>query len=232
MKTVNFDRLMRDRRLHITRSESDSFKLFFSQLLDVLLIWRQLPNIALNDAQKVLVSKGLVVTTVAACEVYFRDVLRTILQNDLSGRWFERVSELHKKKYELSEVGAMLKRGVQPYEMAIVDFSFQRIEEIESIFSALIGCSLLKTSFPVSVRLEEDPSTQIDIDVENLNCFRRLLQLRHEVAHTVDPEMVPFREEQITMLSNGALCIWAFEIRIRRWLQSEMEDPTPNGITT
>ena len=144
---------------------------------------------------KPLIERSIVISTVSAIEVYYRDMLDYIFRY-CSPDFFEpKLKQLHADKYDITDMLFFYKKNIHPLELVSSAQSFQSIERIDKVFSQFIGKGLWLSILELKVRSKDKPDKIVSWENTDLAGLKKTFELRHELVH--NPALRPFLTEKI-----------------------------------
>lgn len=142
-----------------------------------------------------LLERSVVISTVTAVEVYFRDILSTVFEVCTPEFFEPHLKQLFPEKLDIAELLELYRHQVNPLELVLAAQSFQNIERIDRVFSKFLsGSTLMKSVVGLRLRVKGDTSEGTDFTNDELLAVSRLFALRHELVH--DPSRRSFFIEQ------------------------------------
>lgn len=150
-----------------------------------------------------LIERSVVISSVSAIEVYFRDMLDFVFQYCEQDFFIPHLKTLHQNKYEITDLIEVHRHGIHPLEIISADMSFQSSEKIEKIFSKFLGRSLWGAVLDQRVRIKDNTESEVSFRHEEFEGLKRVFTLRHQLVH--DPIRVKFLTEAIMGDIMGAL---------------------------
>ena len=171
-----------------------------------------------------LMERAVVICTVTAVEVYFRDMLDAFFRFCSPDFFRPKLKFLHPDKYEIDDLLAVYEHRIHPLELVSWGQSFQNIQRIDRVFSKLLGSSFWTEVLSMQVRVAEKPETQTSFDHSGLEALQRVFNLRHELVH--DPAKSCFLTAEIRDdIWSCAFMVFGADIVLMRLLQ-EHADPS------
>lgn len=149
-----------------------------------------------------LLERSLVISTVTAVEVYYRDMLDFIFRYCSKDYFMPHLKHLCPEKFDILEMVDVYLHRLHPLEIVSASQSFQNAERIDKVFSKFLGQGLWDTVMNLQVRLKDDPSTEVSWGPELLEGMKRLFLLRHELVH--DPAKKTFFSKEVL---SDVLCV-------------------------
>lgn len=183
----------------------------------------ELRTLNISKATTWLIQRSLVISTVTAMEVYFREMLDGIYRMCRPESFESKFRDLHKNKYDIDEILELYKNSVNPCELVLDGLSFQRIDNIERVFGGLLGKPFWKSVLPVKVRVANRPETETEVGTEDLEAFQRLLQLRHELVHDPDHHKQELSKEEEGWIHRSSMLIIACDIVLNDFIIKNMD---------
>lgn len=142
-----------------------------------------------------LMERSVVISTVTAIEVYYRDVLDGMFRY-CSPEFFEpHIAKIHDTKYGIPDLLEMHLHKIHPLELVSSSQSFQSAEKIEKIFSRFLGKGLWASVLDLQVRRKDQPDNVASWCKEDLEGLKATFSLRHELVH--DPARKAFLTDEI-----------------------------------
>lgn len=219
---MNLNRIERARRVRRSR-ESRPFKVFYDQFHAHFQAEEELAGSAVSPTTKWLLQRAFVISTVTATEVYFRDMLDAVFRMCKPKAFLPKLRDIHKAKYDIDDLVSIYVNHVHPCELILDGLSFQRVDTIEHVFSALLGRPFWKSVAPLQVRLKDKPSNVLEIKPEAVTKYGRLLQLRHELIHNPDAHKRELSAEELDWLYETPALILACDILITSFLSTNID---------
>ncbi len=142
-----------------------------------------------------LLERSVVISTVTAVEVYFRDFLGTVFEVCTQEFFEPHLKQLFPEKLDISELLELYRHQVNPLELVLAAQSFQNIERIDRVFSKFLsGRTLMKSVVGLRLRVKGDLGEGTGFTNDDLLAVSRLFALRHELVH--DPARSSFFTEE------------------------------------
>jgi len=142
-----------------------------------------------------LMERSVVISTVTAIEVYYRDILDSIFKY-CSPDYFEpKLKQLHPEKYDISDLLAIYRHQIHPLELIATSLSFQNIDKIDRVFSKFSESGFWEKLFKLQVRVKDKPEDIATWTKDDLLGLKATFDLRHELVH--DPARRSFLNESI-----------------------------------
>jgi len=173
---------------------------------------------AVDSKVAALLERAVVISTVTAVEVYFRDTLATIFRVCVPEFFDPHVKQLFPEKFDISDLVELHRNKIDPLDVVLASQSFQNLDRINKIFSRfLVGGDLSKTIVGQRVRKKGDLSEGVAFEKEYLEGVERTFGLRHELVH--DPARHSFFNEAVLsdIWSTGAFVFHA-DISLMRYI--------------
>jgi len=142
-----------------------------------------------------LMERAVVICTVTAVEVYFRDMLDAVFRVCSPDFFRPKLRHLHPEKYEIDELLAVYEHRIHPLELVSAGQSFQNTQQIERVFSKLLGRGFWTEVFSTQARIKDDPEKVASFAHADLEALQRVFNLRHELVH--DPAKHSFITSEI-----------------------------------
>lgn len=171
-----------------------------------------------------LIERSIIISTVSAIEVYYRDMLDFIFKF-CSPKFFEpKLKLLHTQKYDILELWDMHAHSIHPLELVSKGQSFQNTEQIEKVFSLFLNKNNLWDSVKkLKVRAEDKPQKIYTFSNKNLQGLKDTFALRHELIH--DPTHITFMTKEIlSNLGAAGYMVWGSDF-ILSHMMIENKDP-------
>lgn len=174
-----------------------------------------------------LIERSIIISTVTAIEVYYRDMLDFIFKY-CSPKFFEpRLKFLHTEKYDILELWDIHHHSIHPLELVSSSQSFQNTEKIEKVFSKFFDSGFWKSVQNQQVRRKDKPEKIYSWSHNDLECLKATFDLRHELIH--DPAQTTFLTKNIlSNLSAAAYMVWGSDFLLTR-MMIDNKDPTLNN---
>jgi hypothetical protein len=220
---MDLNRIERARRVRRSR-ESRPFKAFYEQFQAHFQSEDELSASTVSSGTKWLLQRAFVISVVTATEVYFRDMLDAIFRMCKSEVFLPKLRDLHKAKYDIDDLVSIYVHRVHPCELILDGLSFQRVDTVERVFSALLGKPFWKSVAPVQVRVKDEPSKVLEIKPEAVSKYGQLLQLRHQLIHNPDAHKRELSAEELDWLYETPALILACDLLLTSYI-SENIDP-------
>lgn len=158
-----------------------------------------------------LLERSVVISTVTAVEVYFRDLLSTIFDVCVPDFFEPHLKQLYQEKIDITELFDLHRHQVNPLELVVAAQSFQSLARIDHVFSKFLSTNttLIKSVLKVRLRVKGDLSDGVGFSEDNIKDVNRLFMLRLELVH--DPARRSFFNEETLndILSAGGLVAMA-----------------------
>lgn len=176
-----------------------------------------------------IIARSVVITSVTAIEVYFRDILDFLFKY-CDPEFFEpHLKKLHQNKYDITDLIEVYRHNVHPLEVVVNDMSFQSVEKIEKTFSLFLKGGLWGQVLSLQVRTKDQPETEASFDAANLEQLRRIFMLRHELVH--NPGQGNFLNEDVLNDLQGAISmVFGADVVLSRMLEQN-KDPRLSGAS-
>lgn len=172
---------------------------------------------------KPLMERAVVICTVTAVEVYFRDMLDAVFRFCSPDFFRSKLKFLHPDKYEIDDLLAVYEHRIHPLELVSWSQSFQNTQRIDRVFSKLLGRSFWTEVLSMQVRVAEKPETETSFDHSGFEALQRVFNLRHELVH--DPAKRCFLTSKIRDdIWDCAFMVLGADIVLMRLMQ-EHADP-------
>lgn len=220
---MDINRIERARRVRQSR-ESRPFKAFYQQFEAHFRSEEELAASTVSSETKWLLQRSFVISLVTATEVYFRDMLDAIFRMCKPDVFLPKLRDLHKAKYDIDDLVSIYVKRVHPCELILDGLSFQRVDTVERVFSALLGKPFWKSVAPVQARVKDEPSKVVEIKPEAVSKYGHLLQLRHELIHNPDAHKRELSAEELDWLYETPALILACDLLLSSYI-SENVDP-------
>lgn len=170
-----------------------------------------------------LMERAVVICTVSAVEVYFRDMLDAVFRFCAPDFFRPKLRHLHPEKYEIDDVLAVYEHSIHPLELVSWSQSFQDTQRIDRVFSKLLGRGFWNEVLSMRVRVAERPETETSFDHQSLEALQRVFNLRHELVH--DPARRTFLTAEIRDdIWQCSFMVFGADVVLMRLLQ-ENADP-------
>lgn len=143
-----------------------------------------------------LVERSVVISTVTAIEVYYRDILDFIFRYCAPEFFEPHLKHLFPEKFDIGDLLEVYRHNLHPLELASSAQSFQNTERIDKTFAKFLNNQgLWKSVFQLQVRLKDKTTTESSFPHDELVAMKRVFDLRHELVH--DPARRAFFTEKI-----------------------------------
>lgn len=135
-----------------------------------------------------LISRAVIITTVSAIEVYYKDILDFIFRYCKPNFFKPHLKKLLPDKYDVSDIINFHENNINPYELISSSQSFQNIEKINKVFSLFLAKDLWSTlleckyAFAQKKELITEDNT-FTWSQEDINGMKRIFDLRHQIVH-------------------------------------------------
>lgn len=223
---VNIDKILKGRNNRESR-EARPFENYFDATNQCLLAGWAIVEGTEQSAHISLISRSVIITSVSAIEVYFRDILEFLFKY-CDPEFFEpQLKKLHQNKYDISDLIEVYRHNVHPLEVVVNDMSFQSAEKIDKTFSLFLKGGLWGEVLSLQVRLKEQPDNVVSFSHDNLEQLKRTFKLRHELVH--NPGQGQFLNEEVLQDLEGAMSmIFGADIVLSQMLEHN-KDPELTG---
>jgi hypothetical protein len=170
-----------------------------------------------------LLERSAVITLVTAVEVYFRDMLDVVFRLCAPEFFTPCLRELHSEKYDVDDLLDIYRNGVHPLELVVAAQSFQNADQVERVFSKLMGTSLWGALLQLQVRVAEKPEEIFSWTHENLSSLKRTFALRHELVH--DPARHAFIDDDVCSdLLLSQMIVFGCDVVLNGVVQEHLDD--------
>jgi len=177
-----------------------------------------------------LVERSIVITSVTAIEVYYRDVLDWVFRYCEPAFFEPKLKMLHNDKYDINDLLTLHDNHIHPLELVSNSQSFQSIDGIERVFSKFTGKGFWSTIFEWQVRRKENPENVVTWDKQDLDGLRATFALRHELVH--DPAKSEFlTPDVIANIGKSAHMVWGSNFVLMQ-MMADNRDPSLNEQIT
>ncbi|PTO95124.1 hypothetical protein CWO08_12380 [Vibrio sp. 10N.286.48.B8] len=160
----------------------------------------EVSSLSVSDETLVTLKNNQIINMVTAVEVYFRDILDAIFKMCERESFEGKLKKLHDKNYKIDEVIAIYENKIHPLELISTSLGFQNTDNINKVFSTLLGDrfipNLLKLKWKLAKDSDEEASKLYMSDVENL---QELFDIRHHLIHNPH-KMSTIPDEKIEVL--------------------------------
>jgi hypothetical protein len=210
--SIDVDAILRARGQRITR-EGYPLHVLMETFKQIEAAEEEVKRSSLTPETKWILQRSYVLTAITSCEVYFKDMLRTLFSISKKDSFLGKLQLFHKEKYGIDELLSMQFQGISPFDLVLASANFQNISEIDKVFSAIIGKPFWKAVFAQNVFTERE-GTKIPLTEDALGDFGRLLNLRHELTHDPDHKRRNLTEEELAMIRSIPTLIFACDFII------------------
>ncbi|CAG9932948.1 hypothetical protein [Candidatus Nitrotoga arctica] len=172
-----------------------------------------------------LIERSIIISTVSAIEVYYRDMLDFIFKF-CSPEFFEpKLKLLHTQKYDILELQDIYAHNIHPLELVSKGQSFQNAEQIEKVFSLFLDKKNLWNSLKErQIRRKDKPETIYKWSDDDLQGLKDTFALRHELVH--DPAHITFLTKGIlSNLGAAGYMVWGSD---KMLISMMVENKDPN----
>ena len=142
-----------------------------------------------------LIERSIVISTVTAMEVYYRDMLDIIFKYCTPEFLEPKLKNLHQEKYDIADILDIYRHRVHPLELISNSQSFQNIERIEKIFGKFLDRGFWSTVLNQQVRWKDEPEYIVTWTNDDFQGLKSTFSLRHELVH--DPARKAFFNEVV-----------------------------------
>jgi hypothetical protein len=150
---------------------------------------------SIDSQVSALIERSVVISTVTAIEVYYRDILDFIFRYFTPSFFKPHLKQLYPEKFDISDLLEIYRHEVHPLELVSSAQSFQNTERIDKVFSKFLSRGgLWENVFQLQIRVKDEPTTESSFTPDELVALRRVFDLRHELVH--DPARRAFFTEQ------------------------------------
>jgi len=171
-----------------------------------------------------LIERSIVISTVTAIEVYYRDMLDFIFKYCAPDFLEPKLKHLHQEKYDIADILDIYRHKVHPLELISNSQSFQNIERIEKIFGKFLDKGFWSTVLNQQVRRVDEPENIVTWTNDDFLGLKSTFSLRHELVH--DPARKAFfNEEVFKNIWKSAHMIFGSDVVLSRIL-TENRDPS------
>ncbi len=166
--------------------------------------------------------RAIVICTVTAIEVYFRDMLDAVFRFCNPDFFRPKLRQLHPEKYEIDDLLAVYEHRIHPLELVSWGQSFQDTQRIERVFSKFLGRGFWNEVLSMQVRLAEEKDKVASFESSGLESLQRIFGLRHELVH--DPAKRSFLTPAIRDdIWQSSFMVFGADIVLMRMLQENVD---------
>jgi hypothetical protein len=171
-----------------------------------------------------LLERSVVISTVTAIEVYYRDMFDYIFRY-CSPAFFEpKLKLLHSEKYDIQDLLSVYQNKIHPLELVTAAQSFQNVDRIEKVFSKFLDKGLWASVMSLQVRPTDNPDNVAKWNNDDFSGLKAIFELRHELVH--DPARRLFLTEDVVVkLWQSAHMVFGSDFVLCEMLKENM-DPT------
>ncbi|MFC7420792.1 hypothetical protein ACFQNF_13055 [Iodobacter arcticus] len=171
-----------------------------------------------------LIERSVIISTVTAIEVYYRDILDFIFKYCDPVFFKSHLKNLYPDKFDIYDLIDIHVHSVHPLEIVSAAQSFQNVKRINEVFSKLMGGKDLWTSISnLKLRLKDQPETETSFSGDGYKSLDRIFNLRHELVH--DPARHSFYSADIHKDLEASISIVFGSDVILSQLIEENKDP-------
>ena len=165
-----------------------------------------------NDVKhQELLERYVVIGTVTAIEVYFKDVLDGIFRLCEPVFYESKIKHIHSNKYDINDLIKIEKNGLSATELVVSSQSFQNAEVIDKVFSKFIDKSFWNTVLEQKIRRESNPESIVGWDSIDFKGLKNTFKTRHELVH--DPAKGAFLTAEVHKdLWRAAHMVWGADV--------------------
>lgn len=220
---MDYSQVLKARANRRTR-EGRPFVNFYDSVTQCMSAGNALLENQVSSDFSLLLERSVVISTVTAIEVYYRDVLNGIFQY-CSPDFFEpKLKHLHADKYDITDLLNMYDNKIHPLELVSNSQSFQNIEKIERVFSKFTEKGFWSSVLQLQFRRKNSPNEIATWNNDDLEGLRATFNLRHELVH--DPARTKFLTAQIVgNIGKSAHMVFGSDVVLMEMMHSN-RDPT------
>ena len=144
-----------------------------------------------------LLERSIVITTITAIEVYYRDMLVIIFEKCSPQFYEQKLKQLHPEKYSINDLVEIYQQGMDPLELLSSSQSFQSMEKIEKVFSIFLekGKGFWDSVMNLQFRIKDKPETETAYNDKEYESMKAMFELRHELVH--DPARISIMDQKV-----------------------------------
>jgi hypothetical protein len=192
-----------------TRFPDKPFSVFFDIFTQSEKAGRAILEGNINHEFLTILERSIVISTVTAIEVYYKDVLDGIFRMCSPDFFTPKLKHIHQNKYDIKDLCDFHEHQIHPLELVVTSQSFQNIEVIDKVFSKFVGKGFWNSILEQQVRRTDNPTNIVSWTNDDLEGLKSTFLLRHELVH--DPARTSFlTEEVLSNLWKSAHMIWGF----------------------
>jgi len=175
-----------------------------------------------------LIERSVVISTVTAIEVYYRDILDFIFHYCAPEFFEPHLKHLFPEKFDIGDLLDVYRHNLHPLELVSAAQSFQNADRIDKTFAKFLkNQGLWKSVFKLQIRLKDQTEIESSFAHNELVALKRLFDLRHELVH--DPaRRAFFTEKTLEDIWTSAHLIFGSDIVISQVIQANRDPALGN----
>lgn len=180
---MNIEQIKQARKNRKSRS-ARPFSNFFESSQQCLAAGNLILDGSVDNNVLSLIERSVIISTVTAVEVYYRDILDFIFKYCDPVFFKPHLKTLYPNKFTIDDLIDIHIHNVHPLEIVSEAQSFQNVKKINEVFSKLMGGNNLWTAISnLKLRIKDKPETETSFAGDGYKSLDRIFNLRHELVH-------------------------------------------------
>jgi len=191
---------------------------------------KEITALSVSEATYETLLKSHIINTVTAVEVYYRDILDSIFRLCKPESFTNKLKQLHDRSYKIDELIEMYIHRIHPLELISNNLNFQNTQNIEKVFTILLGKSFFKELKTTKWRLSKSPENEYEISHADIEALQELFDERHKLIHNPHKHFSLKKELILEKIDTALGIIIASDIVISNFINENIDpELTKNG---